>query len=530
MLTNRELGLLAALLIWAAVAALLLRRGGSGGGLLGSVRGLMSVIANKTILVPVVVYLCWLSAALYAADAVGLWDVQLAKAAVLWLFLSGLGLFGAGVEAVEKEGAITGAFKRMLGVIVVFEFVAGFASFPLYVEIPAQIVALPCSIVWGFGESRPGHGRAAKFASRYLSLLGLAALAWGITRLVSEREDTDWGLWWRELVMPFWLAPVALGFMSLLALYMVYEAAFSVMRLQSAAGLSWRHRLAVIVRCGGRLGAIRAVRPTAYWLANEPGFGATWKWIGRVLRDDRDHRADEAAKAQRLIDNAGVAGTDSAGRQIDQREHAETKQALRWLYTCHLGHYPKQGNRYFAGLEVIIDSLSDTYALPRPNNIEMHISEDGQSWYAARQTITGHWFAIGAAGPPTDQWFYDSPTPPSGFPNESEWDHWIEGSHSPNWADPPEPRPTSAARAPSSGRKSKESERPSWCRHYDEWKRAADEIEALEARNTEFTADWTKEDLKRLEELIDERGNAAYRMWDKAPESENWESAHLKCG
>jgi len=529
-LTNRELGALSSLLFWAAIAVLLSRRGGSGGGLLASVRALLSALASKAILVPAVVYLCWLSAALYAADAIDVWDWKLTKAAVLWLLLSGLGLFGVGVEAVEKEGAITGALKRLLPMIVVFEFVASFASFPLYVEIPAQIVALPCSFLWAMGESRPEHRRESKLAFGYLWLLGLAAIAWGITRLVAEREDTDWALWWRELVMPFWLAPVALGFMALFALYMVYDATFSVMRSQSAVGLTWRHRLAVLSRCGFRLRAVRAVRPSASWLANDQGFRATWRWASRALRRDRDHRADQAVKAQRLIDNAGVAGTDSAGRQIDQREHAETQKALRWLYTCHLGHYPKQGNRYFAGLEVIIDSLSDTYDLPRPNNIEMHISEDGQSWYAARQTIAGHWFAIGAAGPPTDQWFYDSPTPPSGFPNESEWDHWIEGSHSPNWADPPEPRPTGAAGAPSSGRKSKESGRPSWCRHYDDWKRAADELEALEARNTEFTADWANEDLKRRDALIEACGDAADQMWNEAPESENWESAHLKCG
>ena len=486
--------------------------------------------ANKTILVPVVVYLCWLSAASFAAEVIGLWDVQLVKAAVLWLLLSGLGLFGTGIEAVEKEGAIAGAFKRLLGMIVVFEFVASAASFPWYLEIPAQIVALPCSVAWGLGEARPEYRRARNVATGYLTLLGLAAIAWGITRRVSDWEDTDWGLWWRELVMPFWLTPVALAFMALLALYLVYEATFSVMRSQSAAGLSWKHRLAVLARCGPRLRAVRAVRPYASWLANDPGFRATWRWTNRALRQDRDRRADEAAKAQRLIDNTGVAGTDSAGRQLDRREHAETKKALRWLYTCHLGHYPKQGNRYFAGLEVIIDSLSDKYGLPRPNNIGMHISEDGQSWYATRQTITGHWFAIGAAGPPTDQWFYDGPAPPNGFPTESEWDQWAEGSHSPNWVDPPEAQPSGAAKALSSGRKSNETDRPSWCRHFDEWKRAADEINGLEARNTEFTADRTKEDLKRLQELIEARGEAAYRMWDKAPESETWTSAHLKCG
>ena len=337
-LTNRELALIVALLFWSVVVALLSRRDASGGGVGGSVRRLVSAIADKAILLPVVVYLCWMSAAFAAAGAVGLWDVRLVK----------------------------------------------------------------------------------------------------------------------------------------------------------------------------------------------------------------------AAEAQRLADNAGAVGTDSFGRQLDQREHAETMQALQWLYTCQLGYYPNQGKRYFADLEAIIDGLSDRYDLPYPNNIEMRISDDGQSWYAARQTITGHWFAIGAAGPPTDQWFYDGPTAPTCFPNESGWDQWVPDSNSPHWAQTPKAQLRGTTEVHATGHlstsdtrtwrrfrtafrhlmtrtKTEESDRPTWCRHYDEWKRAYDEAEAFMARNSGRAEDWSREDLARLEELTRTYGEAAGRMWGEAPESENWTSAHIKC-
>ena len=551
-LTNRELALIASVLFWLAVVALLSRRDASGGGLGGSVRSLLSAIVDKAILVPVVVYLCWMSAAFAAADAVGLWDVQLVKAAVLWLLFSGLGLFGTGLEAVKRDGEIAGAFKRLLGVAVIFEFVANAASFSVFIEIPAQILAVLCGVVAAWGSVRHEHRDAGRFASGYLVLLGVAAVGWGITRLVADWEVIDKDLLWRELVMPLWLTPAALGFMALLALYFVYEATFSVMSSESAVGLSWRHRLAVLARCGPRLRAARAARPAATWLANDPGFRSTWRWTGRVLREDRNRRASEAAKAQRLVDNAGTVGIDSFGQQLDQREHAETREALQWLYTCHLGHYPKEGNRYFAGLEAIIEGLSEEYDLPHPNNIKMHISDDGQSWYAARQTIAGHWFAIGAAGPPTDQWFYDGPTAPTSFPDESEWDQWVPDSNSPNWAEISETqldgttevheagnlndsvtrswrRFRSAFRLLITRTKTEESDRPTWCRHYDEWKRAYDEAEALTARNSDRTEDWSREDLARLAELTRTYGEAAGRMWDEAPESENWTSTHIKC-
>ena len=551
-LTNRELAAIVALLFWSAVLVLRSRRGDSANGLGGSVRGLLSAIVDKRILFPVVVYLCWMAAALAAADAIGLWDMRLVKAAALWWLFSGIGLFGVGLEAVKRERAIAGAFKRLVGVTLIVEFVASGASFSLFIEIPAQILAVPFAIAWAWASARHEHRRARKLAFGYLALLGSAALGWGIARLVADWGDIDQGLWWRDLVMPFWLTPVALAFMALLAAYMSYETTFSVMASQSAVGLSWRHRLAVIARCGPRLQAIRAVRPAASWLANDPGFRSTWRWVGRIIREGRDRRADEAAMAQRLIDNADVVGTDSAGQQLDQREHAETMEALQWLYTCQLGHYPRQGNRYFAGLETIIDSLSERYDLPRPNNIEMHIGDDGQSWYAARPAITGHWFAIGAAGPPTDQWFYDGPTAPSCFPNESVWDQWVPDNNSPNWAETPNAPQGGTSEAHEAGHpntsdtstsrkfrtasrhmapktKTREPDRPTWCRHYDEWKRAYDEVEALTARNSDRSEDWSPEDLARLAELIRTFGQAARRMWDEAPESETWTSAHIKC-
>ncbi len=73
------------------------------------------------------------------------------------------------------------------------------------------------------------------------------------------------------------------------------------------------------------------------------------------------------------------------------------------------------------------------------------------------------------------------------------------------------------------------SDRPTWCRHYDEWKRAHDEAEVLTARNSDLPEDWSRKDLARLEALTQNYGEAADRMWDEAPETENWTSAHIKC-
>lgn len=92
-------------------------------------------------------------------------------------------------------------------------------------------------------------------------------------------------------------------------------------------------------------------------------------------------------------------GTDDDGRQLDQREFEETRRALRWLATCQMGWYRNRGGRY---RQELLDILGDftKQGLPAEHGIELHVAPDGQRWWAGRQTITGWYFAIGAAGPP----------------------------------------------------------------------------------------------------------------------------------
>ena len=112
---------------------------------------------------------------------------------------------------------------------------------------------------------------------------------------------------------------------------------------------------------------------------------------------------------------AGIDGTDSEGRRLDQREFKETTKALRWLATCHMGHYRRR-NRYDPELLALLGDGFARHGLANEHGIGMKVSEDGQAWFAYRRTITGWCFAIGAAGPPPDQWEYDGQDPPRGFP------------------------------------------------------------------------------------------------------------------
>jgi hypothetical protein len=142
--------------------------------------------------------------------------------------------------------------------------------------------------------------------------------------------------------------------------------------------------------------------------------------------------AEEKERVQRYT---GSTACNEDGGRLDRREFKETQAALHKLATCQAGWYRNQGKRYRPEL---LQRLGDDLTkdeLPAPSGITMRVSTDGQAWYAWRQTVTGWYFGIGSNGPAFNEWRYDGPTEPSGFPRHaSTWiEHDPSSPGSPNW-------------------------------------------------------------------------------------------------
>ena len=251
--------------------------------------------------------------------------------------------------------------------------------------------------------------------------------------MIDDWSLIDRGLLFREFLLPIWLTPFALLFVFGFAVVAAYEKAFVRMWLgdESHSSLA-RQRLALVLRSGLSLSHLRLVAGREMWIGNAAGFRETWSRIGEVKQASRERAMAEAAVARRLIENAGRTGVDRDGRQLDRREFSETQEALRSLAVAQMGWW-NRNDRYREDLLEILEPTFELDGLQEPSGITMYVALDGQGWYAERQTITGHWFAIGAAGPTPDQWLLDGIERPSGFPSEPEWDHWGGGSPSLNW-------------------------------------------------------------------------------------------------
>ena len=176
-----------------------------------------------------------------------------------------------------------------------------------------------------------------------------------------------------------------------------------------------------------------SVGVAAWRLADATGFRGTWREIGDLRQEAKDRTAVERNRNRRIVENIGVEGVDESGRRLDRREYEATQNALRWLATCHMGHYRNGSQRYRQDLLPIVASHFERDGPSKEHGIEMRVAPDGTGWFAYRRTVTGLWFGIGAAGPPPDQWLYDGPLPPPGMPAEPEWDRFGLGPASLNW-------------------------------------------------------------------------------------------------
>ena len=393
-------------------------------------RGLFSAMRQWQVLVPLVLYVVWMGTVLIWATDIGLWSSDLWKPTVLWLLLAGYGLLFKFREAITEPGFFRRVLLRTVGIVAVVEYVANLASFPLWVEIPTQALAVLFAVLAVVGDD-PKHAPVRKLANGYLSMYGLSVVVWTVWRLVGERSNIDFEELVGEFFLPIWLTPPTLAFVYLVAVWAAYDSAFRQMGFTAEGQNQFKQKLAVVLRAAGRRSVLRLLRSGSWHLGRTSGFRDAWIAVGTMMLQERKRVAAEIAFHQRLIDNAGRVGVDASGRQLDQREHCETKEALRTLANLQFGHYRRNGNRYQTDLAV--EHLAEREGLPAPSGIRVHVDRSGQRWYAERKTTTGHWFAIGAAGPPTDQWMYDGPQPPTDYPNETEWDHWMGDNNAPNW-------------------------------------------------------------------------------------------------
>lgn len=382
-----------------------------------AITGVVRAALHVKLVVPVVAMAVWVLGLVRAADAVGLWDAELVVPTTAWFVASGLLLLFNLDRAWKATGFFSGVATNLIGIAVFLGFFMNLFTLSLLGELLMQPLAAFLFLLALVAHRDPAHQLVARTADGLTAALGLTLAAFTITQLVRDWDVLDLRLLGLELVLPIWLTLGVLPFICVVALYASYELAFVHVnhalpagrdrrRVKAAAILTFRHH-------------IRDVSRLPFFWVRQAGESGSASGARSVLGEFRATKRLEEQQAEqallRRVTSAGLVGIDESGRQLDQREFAETRRALQWLSTRQMGWYRNHGNRYHGDMLDIAGDFS-RQGLPTDHGIELHVAEDGQSWWAGRRTITGWCFAVGAADPPPDQWEYDGSQLPRGFP------------------------------------------------------------------------------------------------------------------
>lgn len=403
-----------------------------------SILQLIRSFLSRAILLTLLALSTFILFEVWIGSQLGWWNVKLVKDTVIWSVVSGSVLLIKGVlEANKDPHFFRNAASATIAPTVFITFFLNLTALSLLAEVFWQLITAIFTIMSVIThalyerENEPvkklWYGILTLIGYGILALIGFTWLVYTVHHVFETWAQLDGYQLFREFALPIWLTIGLLPFLFALSLYAAYEYPFRLLNIETnVCRLRWRARLALLIKLHFRSRSIAQFRP--YWikkLVDSNRFieacGVVRVFKQELLERDRSIQAEQ----ERLQYYAGVDGTDSEGRRLDRREFKETTDALRWLATCHMGHYRKR-NRYHRNLLRLFNDDFTTQGLTKPSGIVMKVSRDGQRWYAYRQTVSGWCFAIGAAGPPPNQWEYDGYKPPCGYPGKD-----------PSWGDGP---------------------------------------------------------------------------------------------
>lgn len=419
-LNNRELAGLIWLALFAgwAVSQRKVRSGLRDIGL----RDIGKSLCHPTILFPLIAMIGYVVGLTRIGSRLGLWNSNLLKGTVVWFIGSAPVLLFNLNKCWEEPRFFRPTALRTLELTVFLAFFMNLFVFSLPTELILQPLVGILLMVSLVAERVRGHQVVKKLVDRLLAIGGFAVATFIVVEVVRNWPQLSTQELLLDLALPVWLTTGLLPFLYLAALYAGYESAF--MRINLIVDNRKDRRRAKLALVMVTLGRVRLLNGFGGNWAKEAGsansIGGARREIKKFLVSRRQREAEIQEEKDRQERYAGVAGVDHEGRQLDRLEFEETVADLRWLATCQMGWYRNRGSRYRADMLETMNHDFTSHGLPKEHGITLQVSKDGQSWWAWRHTVTGWCFAIGAAGPPPDQWEYDGPEPPQGFPGKDE--------------------------------------------------------------------------------------------------------------
>ncbi|OWY62443.1 hypothetical protein B7486_58400, partial [cyanobacterium TDX16] len=380
-----------------------------------SLAGVARIMLSRKIWPVFALLALWSLGLVLIGRRLGIWTDELAADTWFWFFTTAVVLLFNFTKASKEPDFFKRTAKETFGLTLFLGFLSDLYVLPVAIEFVGQGIVTVLACVSVVAAYQRDSAEARKLLDGCLGFVGLTILAVALFSLLTDWSNAEAPDLARQLLLPAWMTLGVLPYVYAVALYAAYGLAFSWIDFRATQSFRARCRAkaAVVVCLHGQ--ATLVDRFNLHWArrsAEAGSFRAALAVISEFKEDLAQREREKQEAADRLVRNAGVDGTDDDGRRLDRREFDETTRALHWIGTCQMG-WGRRETGYRADILDVVGDLS-RQGLSGDGGIEVRVSPDGNSWYAWRRTVSGWVFAIGAAGPPPDQWEYDGPQPPSG--------------------------------------------------------------------------------------------------------------------
>jgi hypothetical protein len=404
-----------------------------------SLHGVLRSILNKYILVPILVYLVYSVALIWAAWTIGWWNSDLLKDTFIVVFITGFGmLFSA--NTIKSGGfLIKKTVVGTVGLAALITFYVNLSSFNVLSEIIFQLVigaAVIFSVVAKY-QRDPSSKSLAKFFDAIVVIGGIILIIKTTSDFREIWANEDPAEIFEPLILSIWFPLMLIPFVYLFSLVIYTQ---SLLKGLSAIRMDpIKFRIVIALLLGLRFSVKYTSSFNGIWrmdITEISTYREARKLMRRFRQDVRLQDDKIKAEKRKLKKYAGVDGVDDNGKRLDRREFKETQRLLVDLFFYQMGQHRNRLGHYFENSLILLNN-SEYYGLKTDLNVTVKLSKNKQSWYAWRRTPSGWVFAAGGSKNIDIEWRYDGPEPPKSFPGrvKDEWSTESGTGSASNWID-----------------------------------------------------------------------------------------------
>lgn len=223
-------------------------------------------------------YISWVIILLWITNLVGIWRPILTKDTLIWIPTAGIVLLIGSKNPIEP-GYFRQKLSQVVGLVVIFQYIANFATFSLWIELILQPILSILVILLSYTEVSNGDEKARSLLTGILAVVILVILGNSLWKLY-----VSWNIIQVDLFLLQFFWSIVLGIWILifafpLAIYMGYEQAFnSLERYRDEDKGVWKAKLGLLLSFRFRLKWVReATEGGPYHIAHAESVRAAYQ-------------------------------------------------------------------------------------------------------------------------------------------------------------------------------------------------------------------------------------------------------------